>query len=580
MSGSVPLSPKPDVLLIRPPRRKFMDPDRAFLPFSDRSYPLGLLSLAGALRQNGISVGLLDTWTDPHVSRIPLPRSLSYLDQYADLHYCPSPVRYYHAGTPFDALGLFFKTNRFRIVGISSLFTGYHPEALITARIIKSVSPHTTVVMGGGAVTVSPEETLSSPFVDSIVSGEGESVFPPMVKAYLSGKPDRVRDLPGIGYKRGGRPVLTPRRQPPSALDQLPRPAHDLISPTQYLTGRRTRAVPYATLMTSRGCPHRCDFCSIHLTMGHSYRAHSPRRVMEEISALVHRGIRVFHIEDDNFAYDVPRAKEILRRIIRHFGEKRLLFRCPNGMTALSLASDPELAGLMSRAGFDTITLSLESRDPAVRRLMKKPGTVSHFDEAVRRCRHARLKVITYTMLGLPYSSWKSDSLTQLYCLSAPGQSNTPIMYYPIPGTAQYQTCLKNRWIRPGARYWGRLRSECCPVSRPGYTRRDLLSLFNLSMIFQQVRTRDHQSSGWPLKSRIHSLVARPYRHRSLPGQKLRFYAKGAPSIIPLLQATHFILHRELLSVTQKTPRAVTFKIAKASKRVIDYFHLHLLKSK
>ena len=104
-------------------------------------------------------------------------------------------------------------------------------------------------------------------------------------------------------------------------------------------------------LITSRGCPHQCAYCSAHLVMGNSFRTRSPEAILEEMKDCRERyGIRVFDIEDDNFTFDQERAKRLLNLIIETFGEGSLELSAMNGVSFASL--DKELLEIMKKAGF------------------------------------------------------------------------------------------------------------------------------------------------------------------------------------------------------------------------------------
>ncbi len=516
-----------DVLLIRPPRREFVDP---FLRvYSLRTYPIGLAYLAAALDKGGVSVSVLDAWADPRMERVPLPSPLAYLKGLEDVRSVRSFAAYHHLGTPYPEIRSRLKEGRFPVVGISSMFSGYHLEALRVARLVKDASPESLVVMGGSAVTASPELTLEEPAVDYIVLGEGEEVFPRLVRRLLGREPGDAEDLPGVGRRRDGRFRIRPAGGFIPSLDDLPLPSYERVPPSLYRTLVKGRLEPHVTLFTSRGCPHKCDFCTIYITMGRRFRAQSPERVVEEMARCRRdHGVRLFNIEDDNFAFDQERAKAVLRLIIREFGERRMVLHNYNGMTALSLARDPELVGLMARAGFERVAIALESDDPEVRRVMLKPGTVPHFTRAVELCEKAGIRVNAFTIIGLPYSTRDKDVGAQLFCLTQPMTAVYPVLFYPIPTTAQYQDCLRKGWIRPEPRYLPRLRSTASAVRRPDYGRRETFTLRSLAEFFWEFKGMAEAHAGGrgrvPVSEvfRRHAAVHPLRAARRGPGWRLR----------------------------------------------------------
>ena len=570
-----------DVLLIRPAPRRF---SRAFtnpVHSAGRSYPIGLAYLAAALRRAGLQADLLDAWARLEARPEPLPRELSYLAALGDLRYCDQPASYTALGMSDDEILRRAAAHPARVIGLSSMFSGDHPDALRLAARIKTLRPDATVVFGGPATTASPEATLSCPGVDVIVTGEAEETFPLLVRSLLAAD-GSWRALPGVGRREGGKTLLNPQGRFIAELDSLASPAYELADPSFYRAEVAGRLEPYASLVTSRGCPHLCDFCTIYLSMGRKFRVHSPERVLAEVRHCVDRyGIRVFQLEDDNFGFDPERAKAVLRLLIKEFGPRRLVLRDHNGMTALSLR-DGELVSLMAEAGFDKVMIALESSDPQVRRTMKKPGSVDHFAKAAAACEAAGITVGAYTIVGLPYSTVASDVETQLYCLSETAGAALPVGFYPIPTTPQHDLCVEKGWVRPETRYLSRLRSDAFVVSRPGYSRRDALTLVNLSLLFNMVKlaARSHAEPG---RAVPFEEVLR--RHREKHPVRSSFDARtGEGSLAAadggslaecdrVLYQAELLLRRGVLAgMVSVEPGRARFRAAKASVRVVRAF--------
>jgi len=569
------MSQSPQVLLFRPPVREFSDSPFQWATGPGRSYPIGLAYLAGALRQEGIGVEILDAWAYPGAERSPLPRELGYLRGLSDLRYSWHSADFFHQGMPAKRIRDFLRRGNFPIVGVSSMFSGYHLDALTWADEIKKILPKAVVILGGSATTASAEMTLSHSSVDFVVLGEAETSFPKLARAILNGDSVTIREIHGVGFKESGALRLRPRGDFIPDPDSLPRPAHDLVNHSYYRLGASRS--PYAGLFTSRGCPHLCDFCTIYISMGRKFRVHSPERVLEDIRhCRDNYGTRVFYIEDDNFAFDPERAKAILRLVIREFGAKKLVFRDFNGMTALSLR-DKELVSLMAQAGFDMVWIALESEDADVRRIMKKPGSVAHFSEAVRNCAQAGIYVGAFTIIGLPYSTLAKDIQTQLFCLTQPCAA-TPILYYPIPTTPQYDYCVKQGWVRPEPRFMPRLRSETFVASRPGYSRREAFTLINLAKLFGRFKlaARSLLSEGEQVPFR--ELASR--RHKSHPCR----VKKGANDEIAIIrdgledtdilffQIDSLLRYGELAGVVARDGNQARLKPAKPSRKVVSSF--------
>ena len=205
------------VLLVEPPRKTWE------LMGSCVSPPLGLAQLAAVLEKEGIEVDIVDC----NASEIGWPSLAETIE-----HSQPSIIGA-TATTPF-----FF-------------------EALHVMEIAKKVSPDIVTLLGGPHVTFTAEESLfQHPEVDVIVMGEGEQPLLALIRCFKNG--DNLSQVKGIAFRDGQEVVLTPS-QPLVDVDKLPLPAYHFLPMEKYyftIFGR------FATILSSRGCPHKCTFCS------------------------------------------------------------------------------------------------------------------------------------------------------------------------------------------------------------------------------------------------------------------------------------------------------------------------------
>jgi len=456
------------VLLVQPPVRDFYQT-------RIRTQPIGLAYLAAALRLEGHEASILDCQTGrPHP--IPLPPTFTHL---RDL-YPPddqSPFRlysgFYHFGLGWEDIRQEIDAVDPDVVGISSLFTPYHGEALNVARIVKQGCPSRVVVMGGPHVSGDPEGVLNSGLVDYVVLGEGEVRLPRLLRAIQEKR--RVRHMEGIGYPNGGRVRINPVEEFIDPISSIPWPARDLLEPGRYRIGKRRSTM----LITSRGCPHQCAYCSARLVMGSRFRPRSPDDVVEEMAECRRRyDITSFDIEDDNFTFDLGRAKALMRLIIETFGEEALRLSAMNGVSFASL--DSELLGLMRRAGFRAVNLSFVSTDALTRKAMKRPGAgPADFDEVVESAVDAGLAATAYAIFGLPGQTVPEMVDTLVY-LMARRVLIGPSIYYPAPGTALMALCREEHLLPPDMRLW---RSSAFPVETRDFDRLDLVTLFRLTRL-------------------------------------------------------------------------------------------------
>ena len=159
-------------------------------------------------------------------------------------------------------------------------------------------------------------------------------------------------------------------------------------------------------MITSRSCPHKCSFCSVHTTFGTNYRRRSLENVLEEIELRYQQGYRVIDFEDDNLTYYKNTFKELCRRLIARFPNREMEFVAMNGISYLSL--DEELLELMFQAGFSHLNLALVSSDKTVRETTKRPHTLEAYLKVVHKAARLGFKIVSYQILGLPNESLES----------------------------------------------------------------------------------------------------------------------------------------------------------------------------
>ncbi|MGQ9508390.1 MAG: B12-binding domain-containing radical SAM protein [Thermodesulfobacteriota bacterium] len=462
------------IVLIQPPIEDFYQT-------SSRIQPIGLLYLAASLRWEGHEVEIWDLRLKKKRS-IPVPQELSYLTDFYPFD-DQSPFKlysgYYHFGLEWDEIKKKIEESRADLFGISSLFTPYHQEALRVAQLIKEVNQRIKVVMGGSHISVNPAEVLRSPFVDLVLLGEGEERFPFLIRKYEKGELNKWDDIDGIGYRREGEIQINPLMSFIQDLDSLRFPARDLISLDYYRIHRKRATV----IITSRGCPHQCAYCSIPIVMGSVFRSRSPENILKEMKECYQRfGIEVFDIEDDNLTFDLKRAKSMMRLILEHFGEGRLELFAMNGLSYASL--DRELLEVMKKAGFQTINLSFVSKSQYSKERLHRPKPKEEFEEILREAEEVHLNVVAYAILGIPGQTLEEMVETLSYLMGKRVLIG-PSFYYPTPGTPLFHYCKENRFLPPSPIQW---RSTAIPIETEEFDRLDLVTLLRLVRVINFIK--------------------------------------------------------------------------------------------
>ena len=254
--------------------------------------------------------------------------------------------------------------------------------ALEASRIIKENSA-VPVAWGGIHPTLLPEQTLEHPYVDIVVTGEGEILFRDLIYSMDSVK--EWQSLPGIWTKRNGRPYGTPPEEIDD-INKLPPLPYNLIRVEDYVSRDRDGRKKIH-IQTARGCPYQCTFCYQSGKYRKKWRAFGAERVMAEIKKLrTGYNIGHFHIIDDNFFADMSRAHSILKSIA---DEKREIVITINGARISDiLTMKEETLRLLSDKRFCyELQIGLESGSDIILDKMKKGVTRTQIFEANERLR-------------------------------------------------------------------------------------------------------------------------------------------------------------------------------------------------
>ncbi|MBI2852466.1 MAG: B12-binding domain-containing radical SAM protein [Chloroflexi bacterium] len=376
-----------------------------FAPARDRSVfrfpPLGLGYLAAALRNAGHSVIIMDC---------------TYLDRK-------------------DALGRAAQT-RADVVGIYSMVT-MQPESIRFARHLRGRCG--LLVAGGPMPSCDPAAFLDD--FDIVVRGEGERTMLDILRAY-EGK-GSYASISGIACKEDGRIVTTAARPLEADLDAIALPARDLFPNDRYMeNGRKRSGRAVASIITTRGCPFHCEFCS-NAVFGISYRQRSPENVVDEVEQVLSLGYDRVHFADDVFTLKKERLRGITEEILSR--GLRFEWECLSRVDSL----DRETAQAMREAGCRRVFFGIESASKPVLKLMGKKITPMRARDAVDAAREAGIEAGAFFILGYPGETDDTVLETLSFACSLPLDYLSFTVPYPLPGTALFERVkgrMKNEW--------------------------------------------------------------------------------------------------------------------------------------
>lgn len=322
--------------------------------------PLGLAYIAAVLEANGYAVEILDC----------IAQQITQ-----------------------DSLGAEMESRKPDVVGITCL-TPMALRSMGAAKIAKEAVPDSVVVMGGAHPSVLPAETLRNEFVDIVVVGEGEYTMLELVRC-IEAKGD-LKQVPGIVFQENGRLIETPSR-PFNDLDSLPFPARHLLPMKSYHpTVANYRRLPCHTMITSRGCPFNCTYCSNSI-FGRRYRASGPENVVKEMEHLIsEHGAKEILFWDDVFTLNRRRTQRICELILER--GLNIPWTCESRVDCVT----EDLLTQMRKAGCWQIGYGVESGDQAVLDTIKKGITLEQVEKAFKWTKEAGINARAYLMIGLP----------------------------------------------------------------------------------------------------------------------------------------------------------------------------------
>ncbi len=311
------------------------------------------------------------------------------------------------------------------VVGLTCNFTTERFRTLETARRIKRDLPAATVVVGGHDASREPA-WFQDPAIDVVAIGDGEDIMPPLVDA-LEGK-GKLKEVPGLMLNAAGNggPTFTGHAPARRGLDELPLPARHLI--------RRYRKhyywnfhKPMAMMETARGCPFKCNFCSVWKFHESSFREKPPERVVEEL-----RQIETPHVffTDDIFWMNVRRARELARQIKAAGIKKYFKLQTRSDI----ICRHPEIIEAWKECGKLSIFLGLEAIDDEGLTSVNKKNKVANNNRAIEICQELD---VGYSPNFIVDPDWDHEHFRKLRdWVTRTGAYNSGFsILTPLPGT-------------------------------------------------------------------------------------------------------------------------------------------------
>lgn len=308
-------------------------------------------------------------------------------------------------------------------------------KALETAEYSREICKDSMIVLGGYHPTFNYNEVLKYDFVDVVIIGEGEETLLDLTKTVEKERP--LSSVNGIAFED----VVTPPRQLILDLDSLPLPARHLLPMDSYkLLNMDTKM---STMITSRGCPMQCSFCSSAALHGTKLRMRSVDKILDEMEYLVNEmGIETIAFMDDTFTISKKRVIELCEGI-----EERkidVMWGCTSRVDSLN----KELLRRMKKAGCITVFMGVESADQQMLDTVNKQTTIEKIKDAFEVSRQEKIRTIASVVLGMPGDTHESIKNTINFVKELNPSYAIFSLATPYPGTRFYQQTLEKDLIK------------------------------------------------------------------------------------------------------------------------------------
>lgn len=369
--------------------------------------PLGIAYMAGVLQENNIDVEILDASAE----------DMDFKDVEKEL-----------------------LKRKPDLVALTAL-TPTIGRALETAQVVKETLPDSIVVMGGYHPTFNFIETLEDENVDIVIRGEGEYIMLNLVQALEN--QSSLHDVKGIVFedKNSKEIVVNPEAPLIQDLDELPFPALNLLPMKKYrLLDMDTHMT---TMITTRGCPMQCSFCSSAAMHGKKIRERSVENIVDEIEYLkTNYDIDTIAFMDDTFTLKKRKVMAICDEILKRNIE--IMWGCTSRVDTL----DEKLLKKMKEAGCITIFIGVESADQQQLDNMCKNTTIAKIENAFKIAHKLKIRTIASVALGMPGDTKEIMNKTVKFVHKLKPDYAIYSLATPYPGTRFYKEAFEKNLIK------------------------------------------------------------------------------------------------------------------------------------
>ncbi len=349
-----------------------------------------------------------------------------------------------------------------------TILTAQVARAFELSALLKAKYPDCKVIVGGYHPTALPEESLEIESIDIVVRGEGERTMLQLVEAIRKNQTD-FSSIDGVSFRLDGKIVHTPEAPLIKDLETLPPFPYgmyvDMIEKAKHRC-----SYDWGFIVTSRGCPYKCNYCSQRMMTGSTYRYFSPQRIVRELDILINRfGAKAICFMDDNFCFKKARVKEVCDAIIASGLGKKCTF-------SLQTRADnfyPEVIPMMKEASFTAVGFGMETGVERLAKQINKGETLQQHIDAVHLAQKYGMDVALFMIFGFPMETHADRVATVKLANSL---KPTFIKYnnlMPYPGTPLYED-VKGTPRMHKVGYWENFTSALAEMGLPLTNRKPL----------------------------------------------------------------------------------------------------------
>lgn len=414
-----------DILLLNP----YYSQEKSYFTFFKPTAPLGLMYLAAYLR------------------KFKLESKITELAVFDINQAIKTRNRIRFGPSDHQILNL-LKKEQPKIVGITSMYSVFYRDVMNLAKVIKKYNSHCRVVIGGNHASSYSDIILRDRNIDFVVIGEGEKTFLELCLFILQKKGGPLNRIKGLSYRRLGKAAKNKSQPLITNLDDIPFPARDLVNIENYFIKKEDNPYllryPSTNIVTSRGCPGSCLYCTVRAVWGKTWRARSAKNVVDEIEELVEKyGVRDLAIMDDTATVNRRRWQEICDEIVKRKIDIR--WTTPNGVSHWLL--DKKTIRKMKKAGCYRITFGIESANMQTRHFLGKPYSLIQAKEMIAYANKIGLWTTATFIVGSPYEDKSSIEDSVRFAKESGMDFASFINMMPMPTSEIYGYFKKEKLI-------------------------------------------------------------------------------------------------------------------------------------